>query len=68
MLVLAAEKPSSHASIHAVNDVDLIVRANLLSLSSWHVGPSFQNDTPSENRKCVPDEQCPEEKVERKHG
>ena len=34
MLVLAAEKPSSHASINAVNDVDLIVRANLLSLSS----------------------------------
>ena len=48
--IFAAQEATSDTSIDAMDDVDFVVRANLLSLSSGHVGPSHQKGPLAERR------------------
>ena len=40
--IFAAQEATSDTSIDAMDDVDFVVRANLQSLSSGHIGPSHR--------------------------
>ena len=48
--IFAAQEATSDASIDAMDDFDFVVRANLLSLSSGHIGPSHRNGPLVEDR------------------
>ena len=48
--IFAAQESTSDASIDAKDDADFVVRANLLSLSSGHIGPSHRKGPLVEDR------------------